>query len=114
MPDLPNAQYNPNPHQNGPVYPRYPGDSFAVEDVQRMRVDALRNLYAGGPTQQAYQPITVHRVPESPHWVSRAPWRPYMFAILSPLFLPILFVYTLVRGVRAWGQFMGEICEGLL
>ena len=50
---------------------------------------------------------------ESPHWVSKARWRPYMFAILSPVVLPALAVYTLVRGFRAFGQFVGELTEGL-
>jgi hypothetical protein len=115
MPDIGKDIRRPTPedYRSRPIYPAYPGDALSVEDVHLMRMQAMQNsipaVYLVPPPFMATPPEDI----ESPHWVSKARWRPYMFAILSPVILPLLLVYTLVRGVRQWGQFVGEITEGL-
>lgn len=119
MPDpnsLPPGQYTGIPQNQYPHRNFYPGDDTAVEDVHRMRMDAMRNLYAYIPrllTPSGYGPMPYGQ-PSEPSTGIRPPARPrprswpWLFAILSPIILPLIIVYTLGKPIREWGEFIED------
>lgn len=113
---------NPYPHQNV-----YPGDDTAVEDVHRMRLDAMQKMDPQAAAhlhflrqaqmehlQRSIPPVYLTPPPPEPSTGIRPAARPrprnwpWLFAILSPIILPLILVYTLGKHIREWGEFIED------